>query len=297
MYTIGIDIGGTNTRVALVKENEILEKHVFSTNVDDAYENTNNILKIIELLSEKSEIEGIGICCPGPLDLISNIVLNPPNLPGWKNYRIVEEINKATGIPTYLENDANVAALAEYLLRKDKPISLQFLTISTGVGAGFINEGKIYRGAHGLAQEVFNIIVKPGAYSYGSYQSGALESVSSGSGIYKQALARGLQVEGTKDVFELREKGSKEAIEIIEDGLEALSNGIATIIQIMDPEITVLSGSLVLNNQWMMKELEARVKSKVHQDLKDKINIQLSKENGDSGLIGAAYIATTKYNS
>lgn len=201
MYTIGIDIGGTNTRVALIKENEILEKHVFSTNVDNAYENTNKILKIIETFSQNSKIEGVGISCPGPLDLISNIVLNPPNLPGWKNYRIVDEIHKATGLPTYLENDANLAALAEYLFIEEQPVSLQFLTISTGIGAGFVHEGKIYRGAHGFAQEVFNIIVKPGAYVYGNYESGGLESICSGTGIYKHALAKGLAVEDTKHVF------------------------------------------------------------------------------------------------
>lgn len=65
----------------------------------------------------------------------------------------------------------------------------------------------------------------------------------------------------------------------------------------MDPEITVLSGSLVLNNPWMIGDLENRVRLKVHQDLKDKINIKLSKQNGDSGLIGAGYIATKKYNN
>lgn len=296
MYTIGIDIGGTNTRVALISKNEILEKHVFSTNINNSYENTNEILKIVKSLAEKVEIEGIGISCPGPLDLIAKTILNPPNLPGWKNYKIVEEISKATGLPTYIENDANIAALAEYLLIKEKPISLQFLTISTGIGAGFVHQGKIYRGAHGFAQEVFNIVVKPGAYSYGNYNSGALESVSSGSGIYKQALARGLQVGNTKDVFDLREKGNEEAAEIIEEAVEALAVGIASIIQIMDPEITVLSGSLVLNNQWMINELENRVKEKVHQDLKDKISIKLSEQNGDSGLIGAGYIATAEYN-
>ncbi|MHC1684434.1 MAG: ROK family protein [Clostridiaceae bacterium] len=297
MYTIGIDIGGTNTRVALINKNEILKKYVFSTNINDAYANTNEILKIVKSFTEKSEVEGVGISCPGPLDLINKTILNPPNLPGWKNYKIVEEINKATGIPTYIENDANIAALAEYLVIEKSPVSLQFLTISTGIGAGFVNQGKIYRGAHGFAQEVFNIVVKPNAHSYGNYAAGAIESVCSGSGIYKQALARGLQVSETKDVFELAERCQKEALAIIEEAAEGLAIGISSIIQIMDPEITVISGSLVLNNQWMVTEIENRVKSKVHQDLRDKINIVLSKQNGDSGLIGAGHIATLDYNS
>lgn len=296
MNTIGIDIGGTNTRVALINENKILEKKVFLTNVKDVFENTKEILEIVKYFKSKFDIEGIGICSPGPLDLINNVILNPPNLPGWKNYKIAEKIQEATGINTYLENDANVAALGEYLALEKKPESLQFLTISTGVGAGFINRGKIYRGAHGLAQEVFNIVVKPGAHTYGNYESGAIESICSGSGIYNQALACGLKVKNTKDVFDLRKRGNAEAVQIIENAVEYLSVGIANISQIMDPEVIMLSGSLVLCNAWIVDELIKRVKAKVHKDLRKHINIQLSKENGDSGLLGAGYIGTIEYN-
>lgn len=295
MYTIGIDIGGTNTRVALIDKNRIIEKKVFSTNINDASINTKEILKIINYFKNKSDIEGIGICSPGPLDLINNVILNPPNLPGWKKYKIVEEIRNGTGINAYLENDANVAALGEYLLLENKPSTLQFFTISTGIGAGFISEGRIYRGSHGLAQEVFNMVVKPEAYTYGNYQRGAIESICSGSGIYNQAVVHGLKVENTKEVFELREKGNSKAAQIIEDAVEYLSIGIANIAQIMDPEIIMLSGSLVINNTWIVDELIKRVTNKVHNDLKDKVNIQLSKENGDSGLIGAGYIGTLEY--
>lgn len=89
------------------------------------------------------EIEGIGISCPGPLDLINGVILTPPNLPGWHNFELTKELEKITGVSVQLENDANLAGLAEAVIGagKGKKI-IEFLTISTGVGAGLCIDGK-----------------------------------------------------------------------------------------------------------------------------------------------------------
>ena len=97
------------------------------------------------------KIEGIGISCPGPLDLINGIILTPPNLPGWHNFELTKELEKITGISVQLENDANLAGLAETVIGAGKGKKIvEFLTISTGVGAGLCIDGQIYRGAKGL---------------------------------------------------------------------------------------------------------------------------------------------------
>ena len=152
-YAVGIDVGGTNTRVALINEQyEIKERVQFGSDPKDPMKTLNQINDVIKEFGQ--EIEGIGISCPGPLDLINGVILTPPNLPGWHNFELTKELEKITGVSVQLENDANLAGLAEAVIGagKGKKI-IEFLTISTGVGAGLCIDGKIYRGAKGFAQE------------------------------------------------------------------------------------------------------------------------------------------------
>lgn len=159
-YAVGIDIGGTNTRVALYDEKlQLIERVQFPTNNEDpeiTLERINNAINVFD-----KDIVGIGVSCPGPLDLINGMVLNPPNLSGeWTNYPIVKRFKEITGIPTFLENDANLAALAEAMVGQGKGLRyVQFLTISTGIGSGLIINKEIFRGAHGYANEIANMIM------------------------------------------------------------------------------------------------------------------------------------------
>ena len=104
-YAVGIDVGGTNTRVALINEKyEIKERVQFGSDPKNPIKTLNQINDVIKGFGEK--IEGIGISCPGPLDLINGIILTPPNLPGWHNFELTKELEKITGISVQLENDA-----------------------------------------------------------------------------------------------------------------------------------------------------------------------------------------------
>ena len=113
-YAVGIDVGGTNTRVALINEEyKILERIQFSTDSKDPEVTLNKIGEIIKGFGK--EVEGIGISCPGPLDLIEGVVLTPPNLPGWHHLALSKRLEEITGVRVCLENDANLACLAEAL--------------------------------------------------------------------------------------------------------------------------------------------------------------------------------------
>ena len=101
-YAVGIDVGGTNTRVALINEKyEIKERVQFGSDPKNPIKTLNQINDVIKGFGEK--IEGIGISCPGPLDLINGIILTPPNLPGWHNFELTKELEKITGISVQLE--------------------------------------------------------------------------------------------------------------------------------------------------------------------------------------------------
>lgn len=288
-YAVGIDIGGTNTRVALIDETyQLIERTEFKTNIENPYETLD---KIKEALSEfNHEVIGAGISCPGPLDLFNGKVLNPPNLQGkWINFPLVQEFERVVGIPGTLENDANLAALAEATIGQGKNLRyVQFITVSTGIGSGFVIDKEIYRGSHGFANEIANMIVWRDGPSHGKIIPGGIEAISSGTAIVKRAHSLGLQAEHAGEVNDLARQGNEKAMVIMEDAIEYLANTIAIMIALVDPEIFILGGSVSLKIENFVEEIEKRVKSKVYDTMKEKVCVVKSNLNEDSGLFGAA---------
>ena len=160
MKKVGIDIGGTQLRCAIFDEdNQILVKHKIPNNPNlSARENLDLLIDFIQ--SQPYQYEGIGIGCPGPLNIRLGKILNPPNLKGWNNFEIVSYVESKTGLKTFLNNDANVAGLAEAVLGGGKGYeSVFYITISTGIGGGYIHQGKIINGANSAGAEIYNLIV------------------------------------------------------------------------------------------------------------------------------------------
>lgn len=290
-YAVGIDVGGTNTRVALINdEYKIVERVQFSTDTQNPQVTLEKINNVIKGFGQK--IEGIGISCPGPLDLIHGIILETPNLPGWHYFHLTEELQNITVIKVQLQNDANLAGLAEAVIGAGAGKShVQFLTISTGVGAGFCIDGKIYQGSKGFAQEVANCIVWKNGPSHGVLKSGSIESIASGTAITTRAKNLGLEVVHAGDVYDLAQEGNELAIQIMEDAYEYLSNFISILYGVLDPDLFVLSGSVALKIPGFIEEIEKRVKGKVFDALKDNIKIVPAALGEDCGLIGAACLA------
>lgn len=287
-YAVGIDVGGTNTRVALINEEyKILERIQFSTDSKDPEVTLNKIGEIIKEFGK--EIEGIGISCPGPLDLIEGVVLTPPNLPGWHHLALSKRLEEITGVRVCLENDANLACLAEVLEGAGAGKHfVQFLTISTGVGAGLCINGKIYHGAKGYGQEVANSVVWKNGPKQGDLKAGSIESIASGTAITKRANDAGLEAAHAGEVYELAKEGNETARQIMEDTYEYLSNFLGILYGVLDPEIFILSGSVALKIPGFIEEVEKRTKEKVYDALKENIKIVPAALGEDCGLIGAA---------
>lgn len=293
-YAIGIDIGGTNTRIALIDDKyNIVNRIQFSSDPSNPKETITKIAKEINTFNK--EIVGIGVSCPGPLDLINGVVLETPNLPGWWNFPVSKVLSEASNLPVYLENDANLAALAEAVIGEGKNYRyIQFLTISTGLGSGQVIDKKIYIGAHGYAHEIANMIMWKDGPSQGSIIPGGIEAISSGTAITTRAKKAGLNVKHAGDVNNLAKKGNTTAISIMNDAKEYLANCIATLIGVTDPEIVILGGSVALKIEGFTKEVNDLVQTKVHSNLKGLIPVVNSTLNEDSGLLGAACLAFEK---
>lgn len=291
-YAIGIDVGGTNTRVALIDEDMNMENRIqFSTNAEDPEATFEQIAAIIK--SFDKDVVGIGISTPGPLDLKKGVILNTPNLGiAWRNVPIPARLQELTGVPVFLENDANLAGLAEAVVGDGKDKSyVQFMTISTGVGSGQVINRQIVNGAHGFAHEIANCILWKDGPQQGSLKPGSVESICSGTAITRRAKEAGLSVAHAGEVNAMAVAGNPAAKQIMDEAKDYLANMIATIIAITDPEIIILGGSVAMKIDGFVEDVQERVKSKVFDPVAPYVDIRRSSLNEDSGLLGAGYLA------
>ena len=294
-YSVAIDIGGTNTRVALADEElNIIERKQFATDSENPDVTLGKIAEVIK--SFDCDIVGAGMSCPGPLDLINGKILTPPNLKGqWHNLKVAEELSKLINKPVYLENDANLAGLAEAVVGEGKDYNyVQFFTVSTGLGAGFVINKEIYHGAHGFGNEVANCVMMKDGPSHGSIIPGGIEAISSGTAITSRAVKAGLDVKHAGEVNDLAKAGNEVAKQIMDDAKEYLANFIGVVYGYADPEIVILGGSVALKIDGFVEEVEALAKERVYEIIKPYVKVRKSTLNEDSGLIGAAYLAFSK---
>ena len=294
-YSVAIDIGGTNTRVALADEElNIIERKQFATDSENPDVTLGKIAEVIK--SFDCDIVGAGMSCPGPLDLINGKILTPPNLKGqWHNLKVAEELSKLINKPVYLENDANLAGLAEAVVGEGKDYNyVQFFTVSTGLGAGFVINKEIYHGAHGFGNEVANCVMMKDGPRHGSIIPGGIEAISSGTAITSRAVKAGLDVKHAGEVNDLAKAGNEVAKQIMDDAKEYLANFIGVVYGYADPEIVILGGSVALKIDGFVEEVEALAKERVYEIMKPYVKVRKSTLNEDSGLIGAAYLAFSK---
>ena len=294
-YSVAIDIGGTNTTVELADEElNIIERKQFATDSENPDVTLGKIAEVIK--SFDCDIVGAGMSCPGPLDLINGKILTPPNLKGqWHNLKVAEELSKLINKPVYLENDANLAGLAEAVVGEGKDYNyVQFFTVSTGLGAGFVINKEIYHGAHGFGNEVANCVMMKDGPSHGSIIPGGIEAISSGTAITSRAVKAGLDVKHAGEVNDLAKAGNEVAKQIVDDAKEYLANFIGVVYGYADPEIVILGGSVALKIDGFVEEVEALAKERVYEIMKPYVKVRKSTLNEDSGLIGAAYLAFSK---
>lgn len=290
MKIIGLDIGGTKCAVILgniINEGniEVIEKSVCATSeyaspgkmLARLAEGINTILKNRHL--KASDIASIGISCGGPLDSKNGIIMSPPNLPGWNDVHIVEYFEKLLSIPTFIQNDANACALAEWKFGAGRGTeNMIFLTFGTGLGAGLILNGKLYSGTNDNAGEVGHIRLDNfGPVGYG--KSGSFEGFCSGGGIAQLArikaiekLQMGENVSYCRDMADLQSitaqtvadaacSGSETALEVYEICGRYLGKGLAILVDILNPECIVIGSIYTRASGLLVHAMEKELKA------------------------------------
>ena len=193
-YSIGVDLGGTNLRIAAVDEQgKLLEKITLGTQVAlgrdrVVHDMCDAIQRTEQNLKGSGQLLGIGIGVPGIIDMETGMVRTSPNLPDWANYPVLAEIENRLGTRVILENDANSAAFGEHWLgaAKDYP-DVAMLTLGTGVGGGLVMGGRIWRGMTGMAGEFGHTTVEPEGAPCGCGNRGCLESYASATAVVRMA--------------------------------------------------------------------------------------------------------------
>lgn len=272
---LGLDIGGTKCAVVVGDASFSIKKKIaFETRTERGYqvilsEFRQHIRSILAGFSG-SRLKRIGISCGGPLDSRKGVIYSPPNLPGWDDVPITKIFSDEFGVETVIQNDANACALAEWLMGAGKGTSnMIFLTFGTGMGSGLILNGKLYSGTNDLGGEVGHIrLDKTGPVGFG--KAGSFEGFCSGGGIAQ--LAKSIVNErfinneivgfcssremipeiDTKMVATAASAGDPIANEIIRISAEYLGQGLAILIDILNPECIVI-GSIYARNEMLFK--------------------------------------------
>lgn len=311
---IGIDLGGTKILTAVASEDgEIIEKLKLATETELGQEKIKeNIFKSIYKVLEKAaikieEIKAIGIGSPGPLNVEQGIIYESANLP-LKNMKIVDLVKNETGINTYLQNDANTAALGEKVFGAGKEADdLLYITISTGVGGGIIINGNIYYGHTGNAGEIGHMTVDPAGPQCGCGNYGCLESFSSGTAIKNMAqraiengestLIKKLAKENklsAKLVAKAADKGDQKALDIFAKAGYYLGIGIANLVNIFNPEMIILGGGVMKAQEYFLDRAKEEFKKRALKAPADIVKIEEAVLEDEIGVKGAIAVAMQK---
>ena len=280
MYILGFDIGGTKCAVITAEWDgehvTLLKKEKCAT--DFGIRPEDMIYKLISMADAILDRtpDKIGISCGGPLDSNTGVIMSPPNLPGWDNVEIVKIIENHYGAPTYLQNDANACALAEWKFGAGRGSrNMIFLTFGTGLGAGLILDGKLYSGTNGNAGEVGHIRAdKDGPVGYG--KAGSLEGFCSGGGIAKLGIAMAREsiktgkypayfTENTSEISaraiaEAADAGDETALEVYRTSGRYLGRGLAVMIDILNPETIVIGSVFARSGHLLRESMEEEIK-------------------------------------
>lgn len=292
-YLLGIDLGGTNLRVAVVTSDGQLveEMNVKTESEKGPYYVINQMIKLCEKIMRERNIDAIGIGSPGPLDVKQGIILSPNNLPGWDNIPLVDMLEKVLQKKVVLDNDANAAALAEAIIGAGKgKESVFYITVSTGVGGGFVFRKQLLQGANFCAGEIGNLIVDSDGPSHHALNVGALETLASGTAVKKRGKEQLGMTGHAGEVFALAMNGDPEAQKIVDQMITSLAKGIANIVHTVDPHIIVLGGGVMQSRDYIMPLLVERVNDFLYPQLRNKVEMVSASLGTKAGVIGAALL-------
>ncbi|WP_354040611.1 ROK family protein [Devosia sp. UYZn731] len=304
---IGIDLGGTQLRVALVDQaGSIVARAAERTDSEGGpsavFAQIDALLDKISTGIGRSRYIGVGVSSPGPLDTTTGVVLDIPTLPGWNNIPLKDMLAKKLRLPTVVENDGISAAIGEWRFGAGKGLqNIAYLTISTGIGGGVIADGRVVRGRRGFAGHLGHIIIdyhSDAVCSCGA--KGCFEALGAGSALTRRArviastpagatlrsIAAGDLVDAGH-VSAAARGGDPAALALLDEEAAILGIGFTGILHAFSPDIVVVGGGVSNSFDLMELRISATVRRNAMKDFRD-VPIRPAQLGENAGLIGAA---------
>jgi len=306
---LGVDVGGTKVAVGLVDHNgRILaqgRKPMVANGTAEA--GLQVVADAIDSLTSSlpGGIHSIGICAPGPLDPKSGVVLNPPNLPCWRDFPLAEKIRSMYHVPVRVDNDANAAALAETRWGAARGFRYVFYaTIGTGIGSGIVFDGRIYHGNTGSAGEGGHVSIDYRGPVCNCGKRGCIEILAAGPAIGARARSR-LSSESSRSLILELANGNISAVtselvgqaytagdalarEILQETVEILTPWLGNIVDLLDPDVLVMGGGVAAMLQPFFDEIKGRLPGWCVNPRASEIPLLMAHYGADAGIAGGA---------
>lgn len=251
-YVVGaVDIGGTKIMAGIADEHgHVICSESFPTVLGEGGAET-SLKRIVQLLERqrRKETKGhchlqrIGVVCAGPVDTREGIVQNPYTLPGWEEYPLSERLSEATGVPVFLENDANGALIGEVALRNLYSERVLMVTVGTGIGAAFMDRGVLYQTGQGYHPEMGHIVISSQKDICYCGQSGCFENLCSGTAVNRRAALKGYL--DFDQLFTFGKQGDQTALGILKEITDDFCRGLWNLCVIFKPDVVILGGGIM----------------------------------------------------
>ena len=302
---IGVDLGGTNIRAALVDGQSIIRKVKAGC---PAMGTCEEVIEVVAGLISKvlcEDVESIGIGVPSVVDTRRGIVYNVANIPSWQEVHLKDIFEKRFGVPVHINNDANCFSLGESRFGQGRGYKdVVGITLGTGVGSGIVINGEVVYGHDGFAGELgHTAAVHNNGRTCGCGKTGCLETYASATGVARTArewleltdepsLLRGLETIASKDVYEAAKVGDKLALKIFEFTGKILGRSFADFIAFSAPEAIVLFGGLARAKEFLTAPIEDAMNANVLPLWRNKVKVVYSElKESDAAILGASALA------
>lgn len=307
-YYLGIDLGGTGVKIAVVNSNEKIVEHSGfpSSSPADPKKIVESIVHYSKKLKHYSKVKSIGIGVAGDIDQKRGIVRFSPNL-GWRNVKFQDMLARYLKKKITIDNDANVAALGAFWLEsRGKAKNMICVTLGTGVGGGIVCDGKLYIGATGSAGEIGHITIEPNGPKCNCGNHGCIEryigaprlaeqgrlAVTKGkSKIIAKLVGGDLSKINPEVLAKAAKMGDKQAKQIWETAGERLGIALADIINLLNPEMIVLAGGVSQAGDLLIKPMKRAIFARAYETPAKACKIVISKFTQKLGVVGAAFLA------
>ncbi len=314
---IGIDLGGTKIGTALTDSDGNIIAYDYRETcaikgpkvvVERMLDSARQVMAEAGAIS--SQVAAVGVGAPGPLNVKTGVVVAPPNLPGWDHVPLERRIEEGLGIATFLENDANAAALGEHRFGAGQGVEhMIYVTVSTGIGGGLILDGELYHGDSGMTGEIGHTTIMPYGPLCSCGNRGCLEALASGTAIARQArerVAHGVPTRiadlaggdperiTAKLVADAADQGDVEAQEILAEAMYYLGIGIANLVNLFNPQLIVIGGGLANIGELLLGPVRRVIERRAFRASAQVVQVVPAELDSNAGVLGAAAVALAK---